>query len=96
MGSETPRRLYVGNLPPTIRKAELRTMFEQFGPVVDSYIPMKRGPGRQVLTEGFGYAFVEMQNMDDAMAAIELLHNKEKDGVKLCVRIADRRAPITT
>lgn len=68
-------RLYVGNLPYSVRDDELKQQFETFGQVVSAEVLMERGTDR---SKGFG--FVEMGSEAEAQAAIEGLHGKELKG----------------
>lgn len=76
-------RLYVGNLPYSVRDDELKQQFESFGQVVSAEVLMERGTDR---SKGFG--FVEMGSEADAQAAIEGLHGKEMKGRALVVNEA--------
>jgi RNA recognition motif-containing protein len=75
--------IYVGNLSYRIREDELKSVMEQYG-VVDSVKVIKdRETGRSK-----GFAFVEMQDDDDAKKAIEELNEKELQGRQMVVKEA--------
>jgi cold-inducible RNA-binding protein len=58
-------KLYVGNLPYSVRDEDLQQSFGQFGAVTSAKVMMERDTGR---SKGFG--FVEMGNDAEAQAAI--------------------------
>ena len=59
-------KLYVGNLPYSVRDGDLEQSFGQFGSVTSAKVMMERDTGR---SKGFG--FVEMGSDAEAQAAIE-------------------------
>jgi cold-inducible RNA-binding protein len=79
-------KLFVGNLPYSVRDEELRAAFEKVGPVVSANVILERGTNR---SKGFG--FVEMENEEDAQKAIKQLNESELDGRKIIVNIARPR-----
>ena len=84
-------KLYVGNLPYTVRDGDLEQSFSQFGAVTSAKVMMERDTGR---SKGFG--FVEMSNAQEAQAAIEGMNGKNVGGRDLTVNIArpmEPRAP---
>ena len=58
-------KLYVGNLPYSVRDADLEQAFAEFGSVTSAKVMMERDTGR---SKGFG--FVEMGSDDEAQAAM--------------------------
>ncbi len=80
------KRLYVGNLKYTVTSEQLEELFEQFGVVNSAQVLIDRDTGR---SRGFG--FVEMQNDDEADAAIESLDGRDHDGRRLTVNEAKPR-----
>lgn len=78
--------IYVGNLPYSTRNEELAGIFAQFGAVASARVVMDRESGR---SKGFG--FVEMNNNDEANAAITALNNSEVSGRKIVVNEARPR-----
>ncbi|MBI2981343.1 MAG: RNA-binding protein [Deltaproteobacteria bacterium] len=82
------KKLYVGNLPYTIRDEELQQLFAPIGSVVSAQVIMDRYSGR---SKGFG--FVEMANDDEAVRAIAELNGKEHGGRALTVNEARPKEP---
>lgn len=80
------KKLYVGNLPYSIRNSDLEEMFAVHGTVQSAQVIMDRDSGR---SKGFG--FVEMESDQDARAAIAALNGKEHDGRALTVNEARPR-----
>lgn len=80
------KRLYVGNLKYTLTSEQLQEVFEQFGQVNSAQVLIDRDTGR---SRGFG--FVEMENDDEALAAIEALDGRDHDGRRLTVNEARPR-----
>ena len=60
------KKLYVGNLPFSATEDEVRALFEEHGEVASVALIMDRETGRP---RGFG--FVEMENADAAMQALD-------------------------
>ena len=75
--------IYVGNLPYNMSDAELEQTFGAHGTVSSAKIIVDRSSGR---SRGFG--FVEMEDEEQANAAIEALNGTEIDGRKLMVNKA--------
>ncbi|XP_073022259.1 uncharacterized protein [Primulina eburnea] len=61
------KRLYVGNLPVTIKEDQLRQVFEPFGAVELLQMPTDLGTGNCK-----GYAFIQFARIEDANAAQNL------------------------
>jgi len=76
-------KLYVGNLPYSVRDGDLEQAFGQFGAVTSAKVMMERDTGR---SKGFG--FVEMGTAAEAQAAIQGLHGQSVDGRALTVNLA--------
>lgn len=72
----TPKqvKLYVGNLSWGTEEGALRELFEEYGKVVDAYIPVDRETGQHR-----GFAFVTMAP-DDALRAADETDGYELDG----------------
>lgn len=79
-------KIYVGNLPYSVRDAELEEMFQPYGEVLSANVIIERDTNR---SKGFG--FVEMASDDDAKNAINELNNKEVQGRGLRVNEAKPR-----
>lgn len=82
--------LFVAGLPYDIDNAELEEIFEKFGKVKSAKVTLDRETGK---SRGFG--FVEMENDEDALQAIELLNDISLDrkGKPLVVKKAEDRQP---
>tara|TARA_B100002019_G_C20937368_1_gene435100 strand:- start:295 stop:549 length:255 start_codon:yes stop_codon:yes gene_type:complete len=79
-------RLYIGNLPFEVSGDDLNLLFSTIGAVEDAIIVTHPGGGRP---RGFG--FVEMQDEQDAYAAIEQLNGHLLAGRSLKVNVANSR-----
>lgn len=82
------RRLYVGNLPYSLRTPDLRQLFESFGEVEDAVVMME--PGNRDRSKGFG--FVTMKSAEDAERAALGMNGREVDSRVLVCNIARPRA----
>ena len=76
-------KLYVGNLPYTVRDEDLQQSFGQFGAVTSAKVMMERDTGR---SKGFG--FVEMGNDAEAQAAIVGMNGQSLGGRSITVNEA--------
>ncbi|MGD9549616.1 MAG: RNA recognition motif domain-containing protein [Burkholderiaceae bacterium] len=81
-------KLYVGNLPYSVRDSDLEQSFGQFGTVTSAKVMMERDTGR---SKGFG--FVEMSSDAEAQAAIEGMHGQPMAGRSLVVNEARPMEP---
>lgn len=79
-------KIYVGNLPWSIKDNDLSEMFAAYGEVSSASVIMDKFSGR---SKGFG--FVEMANDGDAETAIKALNEKEIGGRNLRVNEARPR-----
>jgi RNA recognition motif-containing protein len=79
-------KIYVGNLPWSIKDDELLELFAAYGDVSSAMVIMDKFSGR---SKGFG--FVEMANNTEAEAAIKALNEKEVEGRNLRVNEARPR-----
>ena len=79
-------KLYVGNLPYSIRNDGLQKLFAQAGSVVSATVITDRESGR---SKGFG--FVEMSSPEEADKAIRMFNGYSVDGRDLRVSIARPR-----
>lgn len=79
-------KLYVGNMSYSTSEADLKEAFGAFGTVDSVNIITDRDSGRPK-----GFAFVEMNNDDEAKAALEALNGKEIGGRTLVVNEARPR-----
>ncbi len=79
-------KIYVGNLPYSVRDSELEEMFTTFGEVTSATVIIERETNR---SKGFG--FVEMENNAEATTAINEMNNREMNGRGLKVSEAKPR-----
>ncbi len=84
------KKIYVGNLSFDTTDATLRNLFSTYGSIASASVLTDRETGR---SRGFG--FVEMENDDEANAAIAALNGKTVDGRALNVNEARAREPRT-
>lgn len=77
------KKLYVGNLPYTVRDEELREFFSAYSSVTSASVVMDRMTGR---SRGFG--FVEMSDDAEADEAVGAMNGKDTGGRALVVNEA--------
>ena len=75
--------IFIANLDWSITTEDLKNTFETFGAVTYAHVVYEPKTKR---SRGFG--FVEMENSDDAINAIEALNGMEINGRKVDVKIA--------
>jgi len=80
------KKLYCGNLGYNVSSNDLDQMFAAFGTVKSAEVINDRDTGK---SKGFG--FVEMQNENEALAAISGMNGTEHDGRTLTVNEAKPR-----
>lgn len=76
-------KLYVGNLPYNFAAQDLKTLFSNYGTVVNVTIVTDRDTG-----QSRGFAFVEMSSRQQGEAAIESLNGQKQGGRTLIVNEA--------
>ncbi|QPN29842.1 RNA-binding protein [Diaphorobacter sp. JS3051] len=76
-------KLYVGNLPYSVRDQDLEQAFSQFGAVTSAKVMMERDTGR---SKGFG--FVEMGSDAEAQDAINGMNGQSLGGRSIVVNEA--------
>jgi len=81
-------KLYVGNLPYSVRDGDLEQAFAAFGAVTSAKVMMERDTGR---SKGFG--FVEMGSDAEAQAAIEGMNGQSLGGRNVVVNEARPMEP---
>ena len=81
-------KLYVGNLPYSVRDEDLQQAFSAYGQVTSAKVMMERDTGR---SKGFG--FVEMGSDAEAQAAIEGMHGQALGGRNVVVNEARPMEP---
>lgn len=77
------KKLYVGNLPYSVRDSDLEDLFAAHGSVQSAQVIIERDTGR---SKGFG--FVEMSNDQEAQEAISALNGRDMEGRTLTVNEA--------
>jgi RNA recognition motif-containing protein len=80
------KRIYVGSLPYSTTEGQLSDLFSPYGKVADSQVITDRFTG-----QAKGFAFVEMENDDEAEAAIAALNGSSFGGRTLVVNVARER-----
>ena len=87
LGAGTNRmNIYVGNMPYSMTETDLNSAFSAHGSVSSARLVTDRDTGR---AKGFG--FVEMNDANEAKAAIEALNGTSHDGRELVVNEARPR-----
>ncbi|TCZ72267.1 RNA recognition motif domain-containing protein [Flaviaesturariibacter aridisoli] len=81
-------KLFVAGLPYDMDDAELTEIFEKFGPLNSAKVAIDKETGK---SRGFG--FVEMQNEQDGLDAIEHLKDIAFGKKQLIVKKAEDRGP---
>jgi RNA recognition motif. (a.k.a. RRM, RBD, or RNP domain) len=76
-------KLYVGNLPYSVRDEDMHQAFSAFGSVTSAKVMMERDTGR---SKGFG--FVEMGSDAEALAAVEGMNGQQLGGRAVVVNEA--------
>jgi cold-inducible RNA-binding protein len=79
-------KLYVGNLTYGVTDSDLQNLFSPHGTVRSAQVIMDRDTNR---SKGFG--FVEMNNAEEAQAAIKAMNGLESNGRSLTVSEARPR-----
>lgn len=75
--------IFIANLDWEITSEDLKTTFSAFGPVTYAHVVYEKDTKRSK-----GYGYVEMEETDHAINAINALHGMEINGRKLDVKIA--------
>jgi RNA recognition motif-containing protein len=78
--------IYVGNLTPSVTEDALRSLFSAFGAVASVRIIKDKFTGA-----ARGFAFVEMEDNDEATRAMEQLDGAELEGQR--IRVNEARPP---
>jgi cold-inducible RNA-binding protein len=81
-------KLYVGNLPYSVRDEDLQQAFGEFGTINSAKVMMERDTGR---SKGFG--FVEMGSDAEAQAAINGMNGQSLGGRSITVNEARPMEP---
>jgi len=80
-------KIFVAGLPYDLDDAELEEIFEKFGKVVSAKVAMDKETGKSK-----GFAFVEMENREEGMEAIESLNDISLGKKPLVVKEAEERS----
>lgn len=75
--------IYVGNLSYRVKEADLQQVMEDYGTVISTKLIVDRDTRRSK-----GFAFVEMENEEEAKKAIEELNGAEYEGRTMVVKEA--------
>ncbi|MCD7932486.1 MAG: RNA-binding protein [Tannerellaceae bacterium] len=75
--------IYVGNLHYGVRESDLKEIMEEYGNVSSAKLIMGRNTGRSK-----GFAFVEMDNDNEAKNAISSLNGASLEGRDMVVKEA--------
>jgi len=89
MSAKDGIRLYVGNLPYSVRNEELYKMFANYGEILDVVVMLESDNKER--SRGFG--FVTMKEQGEAEKAVEAINGKEVLGREMVCNIAKPRAP---
>jgi RNA recognition motif-containing protein len=77
------KKLFVGNLPFAMTDQNMTDIFSAYGAVTSANIVIDKFSGR---SKGFG--FVEFENDEDAIKAMEALNESEQMGRNIAVKEA--------
>ncbi|HNS30895.1 MAG TPA: RNA-binding protein [Tenuifilaceae bacterium] len=80
--------IYIGNIAYGMTVDEIKELFIPYGNVVNVRIITDRRTGKSK-----GYAFVEMDNEEDATNAIKALHDSLVKGRNIKVNSAHKKTP---
>ncbi len=80
------KKLFVGGFPYSTTSLQLEEMFSKIGKVVSCEVINDRETGQSK-----GFAFIEMENDQEAEEAIEKLNDTDLDGRKIVVNAAKPR-----
>jgi len=73
--------IYIGNLHYGVSESDLTQIMEEYGSVYSTKLIMDRNTGRSK-----GFAFVEMENANEAGNAIQALNGAELEGRTMVVK----------
>lgn len=79
--------IFIANLDWEVTSEDLQQTFGTFGPVTYAHVVYDRTTKRSL---GFGY--VEMENSDDGISAIQALNGLEVNGRAIDVKVASPKA----
>jgi RNA recognition motif-containing protein len=78
-----PKKIYVGNMSYSTDETTLNQLFSEYGEVLSAKVIVDQFSGKSK-----GFAFVEMANEEEAIAAINALNGKEVNSRELKVNEA--------
>ncbi len=79
-------KIFVKNIESSINEMLLEMLFKQFGPIVSTKIVYDK-----ITWESKGFGFIEFENKEDALRAIEKINGLVVKGQKLTVMEAEER-----
>ena len=77
------KKLFVSNLSFRVKDDDLKQVFSQYGEIISAKVITDNQSGRSR-----GFAFIEMQNDEEAEKAFKELNEAEYDGRTLAVSVA--------
>ncbi len=80
-------KIFVAGLPYDLDDAELEEIFEKFGTIISAKVAIDKETGKSK-----GFAFVEMQNREEGLDAIESLNDMSLGKKPLVVKEAEERS----
>lgn len=80
-------KIFVAGLPYDLDDAELEEIFEKFGTINSAKVAIDKETGKSK-----GFAFVDMPNREEALDAIESLHDLSLGKKPLVVKEAEERS----
>jgi RNA recognition motif-containing protein len=78
--------IYIGNIAYSMTSEEIKELFLPYGNVLNVRVITDKRSGRSK-----GYAFVEMDNDEDAQNAIQALHESQVKGRNIKVNSAHKK-----
>lgn len=84
----SPHKVFVGNLSYDTTASDLDSLFSEAGQVMEVFLPSDRATGRPR-----GFAFVELAEEDQIVAAIQKFDGYELKGRAIRVSKAEERPP---
>ena len=81
-----PTKLYVGNIPWSLKDGDVERLFQDHGTVVSAEVVLDRPTGRSR-----GFAFVVMGSEEECLRAIQALDQEEIGGRAVVVSSAHRQ-----